>query len=326
MNKVRRFFKSKIGFALTLSLVFCLVQIPLILHHALTLDEAKFYHQYLAPLGLSYAVARFAPLIFTTLSVFLLSWFLPIRRISKICIAFSSIFFYFNSVRLVGFRLIPLGRELVFTNPLEFFAAINEAFYHTFLPVTQLCLIPIVIYLLDCLFHFKFLRKLEIIKFAKLHHISGVIVFLIPIALSIPNAIISAIEDDAWSNSRTAAVASATEEFNRLPPGSAIAFTHQAMRAFVLIHSPLLTDGRYFYDLTTSAPFNSNDDLLGDEYLREVKIPPTLLDSTEHVYYLTVTNACGPIESPDPQFDWKYLGTVRQLGGGTKAFDLYRVR
>ena len=326
MNKVRQFFKSKIGFALTLSLVFCLTQIPLILHHRLTLEESQFYYQYLAPLGLDYAVARFVPLACTTAVVFLLSWLLPIRRISKICIAFSSIFFYFNSVRLVGFRLIPLGRELVFTNPFEFFTAVNEAFFHTFLPVTQLCLIPIIIYLLDRIFHFKFLRKLEIIKFAKLHHVSGAAVFLIPIALSIPNAIISAGEDYAWSSSRISAISSVVEEFNNLPPGSTIAFGRQSIRTFALVHSPLLKDGRYFYDLIAGDSFDHESNLEGNESIKAKQVQDALPTDSKHLYYLIPANSCYLTKDREPQSNWEYLGTIRQLGDGTRAYDFYRVR
>ena len=147
MDKFKRFIKSKFCFAIILTTIFALVQLPIIWHHELSLPESQFYHQYFAPLGISYAIARYVPLAFTALIVFLMSWLLPFRRITKVCIAFSALFFYFNSVLLIGFRIIPLGRELVFANPIEFFTSLNESIYHTRLPIAQICLIPIVIFL-----------------------------------------------------------------------------------------------------------------------------------------------------------------------------------
>ena len=308
MDKVKRFFKSKFGFALTLSLIFCLVQIPVVLHHEPVHQESVYYYTRIAALGISYAWARFIPLAFTTVIVFLLSLILPTSRLAKVCIAFSSLLFYFNSVLLVGFRLVPFGRELVFSNPLEFFRAINEAFYHTFLPVAQLCLIPIMVYLLDCILHFKWLRQLEIIKLAKRHHLSGLVVFLIPIALSIPNALISAGEDLFGQYHQLSVVPAIVQEFNELPAGAVIIYDNDAIQRFATTYNPLLTEGRHFLETESTADFL------------------TELPADISVYYLIPTSYCSPTRNEEPQSQWEYRGTVRQLGDGTRAYDFYRVQ
>lgn len=324
MDKIGKFLKSKLGFAICLSLIFCLVQIPLVLHHELSLAEAQFYHQYFAPLGIGYEIARFIPLTSTTVIIFLLSWLLPIRRLSKACIAFSSLFFYFNSVILAGFRIIPLGRDLVFSDPVEFFSSINEACYHTFLPIFQLSLIPIAIYLLDCIFHFKFLRKLEIVKLAKNHHISGSIVFILPIALSIPNAVISGIDDFYHRYNNQSAIVEVAEELNSLPEGSAIALSSQAMPDFATVYAPLLRDGRYFYDLVINAPLDINNTPEEDVKIAFSEISERL-PKDGHVYFLINTNACFPNNGYEPMSNWEYKGLIRDFGG-ERAADFYKVR
>ena len=217
-----------------------------------------------------------------------------------------------------------MGRELSFANPAEFFTVINEAFYHTFLPVVQLCLIPIILYVLDLIFHFKFLRKLEIVKWAGQHHISGAVVFIIPVALSIPNAIISGVEDFYHRYSNDSAITEVAEELNQLPAGSAIAFSNQTMRYFATIYEPLLTNNKYFYDMTTGTRLSVGMGLDGKETVAASELVAAMPDEG-HVYFLLNTDSCTPTFKSEPQSNWEYLGLIRQLDD-KKAFDFYKVK
>ena len=156
--KLIDFLKRPIVFAILLTLVYFILNLILIIHHEQWRDEANpwqiaqnigfddFYEimkvephpalWYLilfpfAKLGFPYITTNIISLIVMTLSVFLLSYFAPISRKSKILIILSSAFFYFNPVISRNYCLVILSLVLIamtyrnrLTHPFRFLLSI----------------------------------------------------------------------------------------------------------------------------------------------------------------------------------------------------------